>query len=80
MYQRCILQCKKKGCRNLSISNPKQFQWCNEESSENGNYRNDNKGLCTIAWGCIVGHYHKDVMFFVTGFFCEGAGQRDNNY
>ncbi len=62
VYQHCMLQCNKERCRNLSISNPEQFQWCNEESSENGNYRNDNKGLCTIAWGCIVGHYHKDVM------------------
>ena len=62
MHQHCILQCNKERCRNLSISNPEQFHWCNEESSENGNYRNDNKGLCTIAWGCIVGHYHKDVM------------------
>lgn len=58
------------GRRNLSISNLEHFQWRNEESSENGNYRNDNKGLCTIARGCIVGHYHKDVMCLCCkGFF-----------
>lgn len=48
--------------KGICLPNPELFQWCNEESSENGNYRNDNKGLCTIAWGCIAGHYHKDAM------------------
>lgn len=62
MYKHFMLQSKKERCRNLSASNLEQFQWCNEESSENGNYRNDNKGLCSIAWGCIVRHYHKDAM------------------
>lgn len=64
MYQHCLLESIKKKRKNFSISNPELFHWCNEESSESGNYRNDNKGLCTVAWGYMVGHYHKDVMCF----------------
>lgn len=61
---------KKKKKKNAGIClhpNPERSQWCNEESSENGNYRNDNKGLGAIARGCIVGHYHKGVMCLCCG-------------
>lgn len=73
-------QCNKEDAGICLDLTPSSFQKCNEESSENGNYRNDNKGLCTIARGCIVGHYHKDAMCLYCRGFCAGADQSDNNY
>lgn len=82
MYRRCFLQSiKKKRQEFVYIPNLELFHWCNEESSESRNYRNDNKGLCAVARGCVVGHYHKDGMCLCCRVsVCEGAGQRDNNY